>query len=318
MRPATPATPRLRNTIVRRRRLFTPVSVRPAPRMRGYAPCVRRTLRLPNVHGAPGVSLAEAVDFARTGDIWLFRGRSRADRAIRALTNAPVNHVAMAVVLDDLPPLLWHAELGKGVLDVWAGKHQRGVQLHDMRESVLQWTGRYGQVAWFRQLTPDVTREQEDAVLRTIARWDGTPFPGSATLTARWIRGRAGAMAEPRENARYFRAQARKALRRGEGAPQRSTPGMSPREAYCAEVVAVTYQAMGLLNPRLPSLYYDPGVFWSGDELVLTPPSLLGAEVRVHTPAEAELAEVKVAADTRVSRLKNRLARHRMGLSDTP
>lgn len=247
---------------------------------------MRRSPRLPpSISATPGVRLDEAVDLARTGDIWLFRGRTRADRAIRAVTNAPVNHVAMAVVLDDLPPLLWHAELGKGLLDVWAGKHHRGVQLHDMREAVLQWTGRYGQLAWFRQLTPEVTRTQEDAVLRTIARWDGTPFPGTATLTSRWVRGRAGALAEPRVEARRVRDRMRRLARRETG-PER-TPldeGMSPREAYCAEVVAVTYQAMGLLDRRLPSLYYDPGVFWSGDDLALPSPSTLGEEIAVRTP----------------------------------
>src|SRR3712207_1710579 len=63
----------------------------------------------------------------------LFRsGASVADRAIRTLTNAPVNHVGMAVVLEDLPPLLWHAELGRSLPDVWTGAHQRGVQLHDL------------------------------------------------------------------------------------------------------------------------------------------------------------------------------------------
>jgi hypothetical protein len=50
--------------------------------------------------------LDEAVDLTRTGDVWAFRGVSVADRAIRALTNAPVNHVGMAVVLEGLPPLL--------------------------------------------------------------------------------------------------------------------------------------------------------------------------------------------------------------------
>ena len=79
-----------------------------------------------------GSRSTEAVELTRTGDLWLFRGDSVADHAIRALTNAPVNHVGMAVVLDDLPPLMWHAELGKGLPDVWAGKHQRGVQLHDL------------------------------------------------------------------------------------------------------------------------------------------------------------------------------------------
>ena len=50
------------------------------------------------------ISSAEAVATAHTGDVWLFRGRSGADRAIRVFTNAPVNHVAMVLALDDLPP----------------------------------------------------------------------------------------------------------------------------------------------------------------------------------------------------------------------
>src|SRR5215210_4457480 len=65
------------------------------------------------------LSLDEAVATASTGDIWLFRGRSVADRAIRTFTNSPVNHVGMVVALDDLPPLLWHAELGRSLVDVW-------------------------------------------------------------------------------------------------------------------------------------------------------------------------------------------------------
>ena len=52
--------------------------------------------------GVP-ISLDEATDLVRTGDLWLFRGSSVADQAIRAVTNSPVNHVGMAVVLDDLP-----------------------------------------------------------------------------------------------------------------------------------------------------------------------------------------------------------------------
>src|SRR6187200_2337358 len=109
------------------------------------------------------LSLDEAVELTRTGDVWLFRGHSAADQAIRTLTNAPVNHVGMAVVVDDLPPLMWHAELGKGLVDVWTGSHHRGVQLHDLRDAVEQWTGRYRQRAWVRLLEPAVTTPMEAA-----------------------------------------------------------------------------------------------------------------------------------------------------------
>ena len=204
------------------------------------------------------LSLDAAVDLTRTGDLWLFRGRSAADQAIRAVTNAPVNHVGMAVVLDDMPPLMWHAELGRGLLDVWTGTHHRGVQLHDLRAAVEQWSHRYGQRAWLRQLETPVTAAMEDAVLRTVARMDGTPFQQTAALAGRWLRGRA---------------------RRP--APVEST--------YCAEVVAGTYQAMGLLDGGLPTNYFDPGMFWSGDDLQLTGGARLGAEIRVGMPAPLAL-----------------------------
>ena len=82
------------------------------------------------------LTLEDAVATAATGDIWLFRGRALADRAIQALTNSPVNHVGMVVALDDLPPLLWHAELGRSLPDVWTGERQRGVQLHLLGDAV--------------------------------------------------------------------------------------------------------------------------------------------------------------------------------------
>lgn len=136
------------------------------------------------------VSLEEAAAATRTGDIWIFRGESTADRAIQTLTNSPVNHVGMSVVIDDLPPLMWHAELGHSLQDMWTGRFQRGVQLHDLRSAVQVWGAKYGQRGWLRQLDHEVTREQEDALLKTIARLDGTPFPSTAKLASRWFGGR--------------------------------------------------------------------------------------------------------------------------------
>jgi hypothetical protein len=203
-------------------------------------------------HSVPSsrLTLDEAVDLTRTGDLWLFRGHSTADQAIRLMTNAPVNHVGMAVVLADLPALMWHAELGKGLLDVWTGSHHRGVQLHDLRAAVTQWTGRYDQDAWLRQLDAEITPVMEDALLRTIARLNGTPFPSTAKLAGRWLKGRAGRAA-------------------------------SAELTYCAEVVAASYTAMGLLPGDRPTNFYDPGRFWSGDDLELLRGARLGKEIEV-------------------------------------
>ena len=200
------------------------------------------------------LTLNHAVEVTRTGDLWLFRGRSVADQAIRAVTNSPVNHVGMAVVIDDLPPLMWHAELGQSLQDAWTGTHQRGVQLHDLRAAVTNWQVRYNQQAWLRQLQAPVTRAMEDELMRVIARMNGTPFPATIALAGRWVRGR---------------------LRRT----------ASLESTYCAEVVASTYQAMGLLAGERPTNWYDPGSFWSGDELELVGDATLGTEVEVRVPA---------------------------------
>ena len=140
------------------------------------------------------ITLDEALEQTRTGDIWLFRGHTLADRAIRVGTNSPVNHVGMSVVIEDLPPLMWHAELGRSLEDLWSGTRQRGVQLHDLRAAVGIWTGRYHQDAWLRQLEHPPLPGMEDALLRTIARLDGTPFPSTTRLAGRWLLGRLPAL----------------------------------------------------------------------------------------------------------------------------
>ena len=65
------------------------------------------------------MSLAKALDETRTGDLWLFRGSSGPDRAIQTMSNSPVNHVGMTIAIEDLPPLIWHAELGDKLTDMW-------------------------------------------------------------------------------------------------------------------------------------------------------------------------------------------------------
>jgi len=260
----------------------------------------------PDVPPHSSLSLDDAVDLTRTGDIWLFRGRTAADRAIQFTTNSPVNHVGMSVVLEDLPPLIWHAELGRSLPDRWSGTRHRGVQLHDLRDAVLVWTHRYGQRAWLRQLDGAVTRAMEDAVLRTIARLDGTPFPSTAALAGRWLRGRIPLPSRRGPRSRHQLAFGRRrsagvhhpddaveevadTTREHDGIEDPAADSAKERDsrletAYCAEVVAVTYDAMGLLASGRPPAWYDPGRFWSGDELRLSAGTRLGDEIEIEIP----------------------------------
>lgn len=193
----------------------------------------------------PTLTLEDAAATARTGDIWLFRGHSAADTAIRVATNSPVNHVGMVLALDDLPPLLFHAELGRSLPDVWTGEHQRGTQLHKLVDAVRVWSTKYGQRAWVRQIDIEVSREQEDAALRAVAELNGRGFPRTMSLAKGWVLGRA-----------------------------RRTKSLEM--LFCAEVVAISFERMGLLDEERPPNWYDPGKFWSGDHLHLTGATLDG------------------------------------------
>ena len=203
--------------------------------------------------------------------MWLFRGRSLADRAIQTVTNSPVNHVGMAVALDDLPPLLWHAELGRSLPDVWTGKRQRGVQLHLLATRSRTWGGRYGQRAWVRPLVGTVEREHEDRLMEMIDRFDGRAFPTTVGLARQWATGR-------------FRRSS------------------SLETIYCAELVAATCSTWACCptSGRRAGTTRAASGAATGSRCV--PPFALGAEVAVTLEAsmsDAPHPELRASDDDR-------------------
>jgi hypothetical protein len=89
------------------------------------------------------------------------------------------------------------------------------------------------------------------------------------TLARRWLAGRRRVRADRRGGS------GRRQDRRASGLTG------TVATAYCAEVVASTYQSMGLLGDERPAAFYDPGSFWSGDRLTLLAGARLGEEIRV-------------------------------------
>jgi hypothetical protein len=118
---------------------------------------------------------------------------------------------------------------------------------------VTTWNERYGQKAWVRHLEGTIERHHEDRLMEVIDRFDGRSFPTSLGLARRWLNGRV----------------------------RRSS---SLETVYCAELVATTYQHMGLLPKRRPASWYDPGRFWSGDTLPLRHGARLVRELAVDVP----------------------------------
>lgn len=196
------------------------------------------------------VTFSAAADATTTGDIWLFRGSKLNDRFVHAATNSPVNHVAMAVAIEDLPPLLWHTEAKPSTDDVWTGTRHSGVQLQRLEEAVEVWQGRWKHQVFVRQLDPQIQRTHEDELLRVINEYSGRRFPNARGLARRWLSGRARRAA-------------------------------SEDTIFCAELIAVTYQRLGLIESRRPANWFDPGRFWSGDRIQLASGFSLGKEVEL-------------------------------------
>ena len=86
--------------------------------------------------------------------------------------------------------------------------------------------------------------------MEIIERFDGRPFPTSRELLKGWLKSRARRPA-------------------------------TLESIFCAQLVATTYQHMGLLDSTRPANWYDPGRFWSGDHLPLVWPYALSAEIAV-------------------------------------
>ena len=78
----------------------------------------------------------------------------------------------------------------------------------------------------------------------------GRPFPTTRGLVGRWLAGRV----------------------------RREATGEA---VYCAQLLAITFRRMGLLDRKHPANWYDPGKFWSGDRLELAGGAHLGAEIAV-------------------------------------
>jgi hypothetical protein len=101
-----------------------------------------------------------------------------------------------------------------------------------------------------RGLRGELSKHHEDRLMEVIDRFDGRAFPTSLGLVRGWVTGR-------------FKRTS------------------SLETVYCAELVATTYQAMGLLPSERPASWYDPGRFWSGDRIELVAPFALDGEIAV-------------------------------------
>lgn len=186
-----------------------------------------------------------------TGDIVLFAGTGFTSRLIQRATRCRWSHVAMVVHAPDLDMLaLWESTTSSGLEDLRSGRAVRGVQLVPLSDRVRTYDGA---IAVRRLEGVNLGRLDERQKLAEIrGELRGRPYEKSMLeLAAAALEGSNG------------------------GSEDLSS-------LFCSELVAETYQRLGLLPGGIPSNDYSPADFSaaSGMRLLkgaLGPEIVLGA-----------------------------------------
>ena len=192
----------------------------------------------------------------RTGDVFLFHGKSAISRKVERGTRSRFSHAAMVVRPDpSQPPLLWQTGPVKIVRDRLTRTDHGGAQLGDLKEAVLLMSSpEYGDTPYVRQLSLARTPEFEQLAMMIVADIDGRPFPTMTQMMRQWKAGQS---------------------RRSE----------SDRTLFCAELVAETFMRIGLLLLDPPPNAYSPKHFSSAyRRLRLRKGASFGPEFKVTRP----------------------------------
>jgi hypothetical protein len=174
---------------------------------------------------------ADLVDKVQTGDLILCHGTETSSRAIEWLTDSPYSHAAMIVRLgSDRKPFVWEeAPQSLGIDPDHNNQGHGGAQLGPFEEIIEQFYI-WEDVPYWRPLVWDRPVNFDDIVAAKLPPLDGIPFDNNLETLLHWAEGRLNIPA--------------------------------PRTSMdCSELVALTYQQIGLLPEKPPMNWYSPGSF---------------------------------------------------------
>jgi len=185
----------------------------------------------------------------KTGDIVLFSGKSPVSAMIKLTTKSPWSHVGMVMRLESYDTvLLWESTGLKDIPDVEDGTAEMGVQLVPMSERVASYDGEVS-LRSIDNYTCDETTYQTLSKFRRAER--KKPFDWN--ILEAFKAAYDGPFGKNNEDfAAYF----------------------------CSELVAETYEKMGLLPGTEPANEYTPRDFSSAESLAL----LRGAQLENEMP----------------------------------
>jgi hypothetical protein len=178
-----------------------------------------------------GTAWADIADRVQTGDLLFGHGSETSSRAIEIITDSPYSHVAMIVRLGaDRVPYVWEEAPQALGPDPVEGNHAHGGAQLGPAEEIIGQFYRWHDAAYWRPLVWERPANFDDQVAALLPPLEGIPFTDQKAMIERWIAGRL-----------HIR--------------------LPPTEMFCAELVALTFQRLGLLPPDPPPNWYAPGSF---------------------------------------------------------
>jgi hypothetical protein len=211
----------------------------------------------------------DLVDQMQTGDLILFAGTSTESEWIKIFTAGEFSHSTMVYRPDPtLPPLMWQEAPSPIVTDPHTGSSHGGAQLGDALAATEVITNQYLDVPYFVKLNWERPATLDAAFLEIITEYESRPFGTVLQMALNYALGHL-----------Y-----------GQATDQSSM--------FCAELVAQTFQTLGLLDGSHPANWYSPNSFiptpfdavpWQGGvtlnaPILLSVPSSGAVSVDVETP----------------------------------
>ena len=201
----------------------------------------------------PPIQWGDLFAQADTGDVIIFSGDSEISRYIEEGTGGDYSHSGMIVRPTPGGELLfWQTGPDPVVYDVKEKDFHGGAQIGNLN-SVLSVLIGGGDVPFYRKLNFTRTPEYRAAIDNFITKMEGVPFGSIANLVFNWTAARMGVTYVPKD------------------------------QVFCAELLAMTYHASGLLDlTQHPPTWYSPSS-WSAKstDVVLQAGATLDPEVMI-------------------------------------
>jgi hypothetical protein len=179
----------------------------------------------------PAQPWSDLVAGMQTGDLILFSGTSNESQWIKLLTNGQFSHSAMLVrIAGSTAPWLWQEAPEAIAPDPRTNKSTTGAQLGDAETATRAIQG-FGDIPYYVPLTWIRPANLDQLTIDLIHEYEGVPFGTVLQMALDYAVGRL-----------YNQATGLTSM-------------------YCAELVATTYRALGLLTAVHPSNWYAPNSF---------------------------------------------------------